>query len=787
MQQYLELKANYPDMLMLYRMGDFYELFYEDARTAAKLLDICLTKRGYSGGAPIPMAGIPHHVLENYLIKLTKLGQSVVICEQIHDTLPRKGLISRKVTRIITPGTISEESLLNDRDDNLLASIWFDKQKYGYSTLDVSSGRFLAIELPNRDIMSAELLKTSPSELLYPENFKDIKLIENQICKRKRPLWEFEISTARQQLNRQFNTHNLSGFGIEEIPRALCAAGCLIQYVKDTQRASLPHINSIDIGHYKDNIVIDAVARRNLEITRNLHGGKDKTLASVLDNTVTAMGSRMLKRWLNSPIRNIRILRDRQILVGIFKDHFSFFKPLLCKIGDLERILARISLRRSPPRDFVIMRHILQKIPLIRLQLSTISHPSIQRISKKIKKFSKLKTLLENAIVDYPPALVQCGGVIASGYNKDIDQWRLLADGTKNYLISIEKKEREACKIDSLKIGYNSLYGYYVQVNKKHCHLVPNYYICSQALKNARRYIIPNLKEYEKKIISAKKKALDLEKKVYNSLFDIIVPYIKDLQITSATLAEMDVLINLSERAHTFNYCRPEFSKNIGLKIFSGRHPVVEQTNKGTFIANDLDLSEKQKTLIITGSNMGGKSTYMRQAALITLLSYIGSYVPAEKVIVGPVDRIFTRIGSTDDLAGGNSTFMVEMSEMANILRNATKNSLVLVDEIGRGTSTHDGISLAWACAEGLNHATFLTLFSTHYLELTKLSEGKKSINNVHLASYFHKQRMVFTYKVKEGPAMLDSYGLSVASLAGIPKEIVKSAQKKLLDLKKKR
>ncbi|MEG8872949.1 DNA mismatch repair protein MutS [Klebsiella pneumoniae] len=793
MQQYLKLKAQHPDILLFYRMGDFYELFYDDAKRASQLLDISLTKRGASAGEPIPMAGIPHHAVENYLAKLVNQGESVAICEQIGDPATTKGPVERKVVRIVTPGTISDEALLQERQDNLLAAIWQDSKGFGYATLDISSGRFRLSEPADRETMAAELQRTNPAELLYAEDFAESSLIEGRRGLRRRPLWEFEIDTARQQLNLQFGTRDLVGFGVENAPRGLCAAGCLLQYVKDTQRTSLPHIRSITMERQQDSIIMDAATRRNLEITQNLAGGTDNTLASVLDCTVTPMGSRMLKRWLHMPVRDTAVLverqqtigalQERQQTIGALQERYTELQPVLRQVGDLERILARLALRTARPRDLARMRHALQQLPLLRELLADVDSQPVQKLREKMGEFTELRELLERAVIDAPPVLVRDGGVIAPGYSEELDEWRALADGATDYLDKLEIRERERLGLDTLKVGYNAVHGYYIQISRGQSHLAPIHYVRRQTLKNAERYIIPELKEYEDKVLTSKGKALALEKQLYDELFDLLLPHLADLQTSASALAELDVLVNLAERAETLNYCCPTFSDKPGIRISEGRHPVVEQVLKEPFIANPLQLAPQRRMLIITGPNMGGKSTYMRQTALIALLAYIGSYVPAQKVEIGPIDRIFTRVGAADDLASGRSTFMVEMTETANILHNATEHSLVLMDEIGRGTSTYDGLSLAWACAENLaNKIKALTLFATHYFELTQLPEKMEGVANVHLDALEHGDTIAFMHSVQDGAAS-KSYGLAVAALAGVPKEVIKRARQKLREL----
>ncbi|MCH5050384.1 DNA mismatch repair protein MutS [Pectobacterium aquaticum] len=783
MQQYFRLKAEHPEILLFYRMGDFYELFYDDAKRASQLLDISLTKRGASAGEPIPMAGVPHHAVENYLARLVQMGESVAICEQVGDPATSKGPVERKVVRIVTPGTISDEALLQEKQDNLLAAIWQDGRGFGYATLDISSGRFRVSEPDDRETMAAELQRTNPAELLYPESFESMDLIETRHGLRRRPLWEFEPDTARQQLNLQFGTRDLTGFGVEQAKLALRAAGCLLQYAKDTQRTSLPHIRGITMERQQDGIIMDAATRRNLELTQNLSGGVENTLAAVLDCTVTAMGSRMLKRWIHMPSRDIEALKQRQQAISALQDITPDLQPSLRQVGDLERILARLALRTARPRDLARMRHAFQQFPAIREQLAPLDTDSVRRLVSLIGQFDELRDLLERAVVEAPPVLVRDGGVIAPGYHTELDEWRALADGASDYLDRLEIREREKLGLDTLKVGFNGVHGYYIQVSRGQSHLVPIHYVRRQTLKNAERYIIPELKEYEDKVLTSKGKALALEKALYDELFDLLLPHLAELQQSAAALAELDVLANLAERADTLNYVCPTLSDKPGIKITGGRHPVVEQVLREPFISNPLSLAPQRRMLIITGPNMGGKSTYMRQAALIVLMAHIGCFVPADQAVIGPVDRIFTRVGAADDLASGRSTFMVEMTETANILHNATENSLVLMDEIGRGTSTYDGLSLAWACAENLaNRIKAMTLFATHYFELTTLPEKMEGVVNVHLDAREHGDTIAFMHSVQDGAAS-KSYGLAVAALAGVPKEVIKRARQKLKEL----
>ncbi|EXI61237.1 DNA mismatch repair protein MutS [Mannheimia granulomatis] len=784
MQQYLQLKAQNADILLFYRMGDFYELFYDDAKKAAALLDISLTKRGQSAGEPIPMAGVPYHAVEGYLAKLVALGESVAICEQVGDPATSKGPVERKVVRIVTPGTVSDEALLPERQDNLVAAIYEEKGVFAIATLDMTSGRFLISELATKEALSAELQRVQPAEILYPEDFSSASILNNYKGLRRRPVWEFELVTAIQLLNRQFGTQSLAGFGVEKALVALCAAGCVLHYAQETQRTALPHINAIHLSQHSDTVLLDAATRRNLELTQNLAGGTENTLSDVLDKCVTPMGSRLLKRWIHQPIRDCAKLQERQQTIAslIKNQRIDLLQPLLQQVGDMERILARVALRSARPRDLTRLRTALAQLPEIAKNSQNLT-ASLDKLLAQIADFGDLHALLERAIIDTPPQLIRDGGVIAEGYNAELDEWRQLSDGATQYLENLEIRERETTGIDTLKIGFNAVHGYYIQISQGQAHKAPIHYVRRQTLKNAERYIIPELKTYEDKVLKAKGASLALEKQLYDELFDLMMPRLGELQLAALVLSELDVLTNLAERADSLNYVCPTFSPTRGVNIKGGRHPVVEQVLKDPFIANPVFLNAQRHLLIVTGPNMGGKSTYMRQIALITLMAYIGSFVPAESAEIGPIDRIFTRIGASDDLASGRSTFMVEMTEMANILHQATDHSLVLIDEIGRGTSTYDGLSLAWACAEWLAKKTqSLTLFATHYFELTGLPNQLKGVANVHLDAMEHNDTIAFMHTVQEGAAS-KSYGLAVAALAGVPKQVIQLAKQRLAHL----
>ncbi|WP_394174029.1 DNA mismatch repair protein MutS [Thalassotalea litorea] len=786
MRQYLSIKSEFEHILLFYRMGDFYELFFDDAKKAADLLDISLTARGKTGGNAIPMAGVPYHAVENYLARLVALGESVAICEQVGDPATSKGPVERKVVRIVTPGTLSDEALLQDRQDNLLVAVFAQNDTFGVSYLDMSSGKFHLCEPQTQEQLSAELQRLAPAELLYPESFPYPELLSQYKGLRRRPDWEFDHQTSYKLLTKQFETRDLQGFGVEHYPRGICASGCLLQYVNDTQRTALPHIRTLTAQSYQEAVILDAATRRNLELTVNLAGGYDNTLSSVLDRTASPMGSRLFKRWLHSPLTNIDKLQRRQGAIStlIDQDIFADLHDVIKGVGDVERIVARIALRSARPRDLARLRNALGLLPEIQQLLADAQLPALlQELQLACQPIDHLHDLLTQAIVDNPPVLIRDGGVIREGYHQELDELRDLSQGASQFLADLEEQERQRTGISSLKVGYNKVHGFFIEISRASSEQVPEEYIRRQTLKNNERYITEELKEHEEKVLSSQSRFLALEKRLYDELFDQLLPNIETLQQCADGLATLDVLANLSERAITLNYQPPELCETRVIDINDGRHPVVEQVSEQPFIANPVSLNLQQQMLIITGPNMGGKSTYMRQTALIVLLAHIGSYVPAQRAKIGMVDRIFTRIGASDDLASGRSTFMVEMTETANILHNASEKSLVLLDEIGRGTSTYDGLSLAWACAEYLAQKTqAFTLFATHYFELTQLAEQLDSLANIHLDAVEHDDNIVFMHAVQNGAAS-KSFGLQVAQLAGVPKSVVKRAKQRLKEL----
>jgi DNA mismatch repair protein MutS len=796
MQQYLRIKAQHPDVLLFYRMGDFYEMFYDDARRAAQLLDIALTQRGASAGAPIPMAGVPAVTLDAYLAKLVRKGESVAICEQRGEPGKTKGPMEREVVRIVTPGTLTDEALLEERRDNLLASVYGAGGRFGLAWLDLSAGRFSVMELGGIPALEAEIERLRPAELLAPDgaqpDLSPASALKERPWRLRAP-WHFDTESATRALTEQFHTRDLAGFGCADKPLGIAAAGALLAYVRETQKSALPHLLSITTEERDAALIMDPATRRNLELDESLAGKPELTLAGVFDRTATAMGGRMLRRWLHRPLRDRETLRARYQAVATLMDsaqHATVAEPLKA-IGDLERIIARIALRSARPRDLTQLRAALAVLPQLHQSLGAAPSPLLQRLIAELAYHNDNHradhSLLAKAIVDSPPHYLRDGGVIAAGYDAELDELRLLGTNTEQFLLELEQRERERSGLSSLKLGFNRVQGFYIEVSRSQADKVPPDYLRRQTVKSAERFITPELKSFEDKVLGARDRALAREKALYEALLDHLTARLPALQSTTAAIAEIDVLTCFAERAAALDCAQPELTDEPMLLIEGGRHPVVERAGREPFVPNDLRFDDSRRMLIITGPNMGGKSTYMRQTALIVILAHIGCYVPARRVVLGPMDRIFTRIGASDDLAGGRSTFMLEMTETANILNNATAQSLVLMDEVGRGTSTFDGLSLAWACAAFIaNKIRAFTLFATHYFELTSLASEAPGVVNVHVEAVEHGDTLVFLHSVKEGPAN-QSYGLQVAALAGIPKSVTTQARRYLNELERER
>ena len=787
MQQFLRIKAEYPNTLLFYRMGDFYELFYEDARKAARLLDITLTKRGTSSGEPIPMCGVPYHAVENYLVKLVRKSESVAICEQIGDPATSKGPVERKVVRVVTPGTLTDEALLQDRSENLLCCIYRQKSgqqsSWGIAALEISSGRFSLSELDSDELLNGEIVRLNPAEILYSED--QPPPLETSFLRQSHamPPWYFELDSATRLLCKQYHVRDLQGFGIAEAGLAISAAGCLLQYVNDTLKTEIHHLQPLRYEAVTDLLLIDGNSRRNLELTRSINEqSPQNSLLSIIDYCNTAMGHRELTRWIQKPLRDqVRVQQRHHAVASLLHNHdYESLGERLNAIGDIERILARIALLSARPRDLTTLGATLHKLPELQQQLATLDSPLLQQLSTQISTHPEVEALLDAAIIDEPPLLIRDGGVIKTGFDAELDELRGLSSNADQFLIDMETQEQQKTGINSLKVAYNRVHGFYIEIGKAHTAAVPTEYVRRQTLKAVERYITPELKAFEDKVLSARERSLTREKFLYETLLKQLGDGLAALQQCALALAQLDVLNCFAITANKHDWSAPELCDRRILDIEAGRHPVVEKVLDQPFVANDLSLDERSSMLLITGPNMGGKSTYMRQTALIVILAYMGSYVPARRAVLGPIDQVFTRIGASDDLSGGRSTFMVEMTEAANILNNASANSLVLMDEIGRGTSTFDGLALAWACADHLAQKTrAFTLFATHYFELTQLPEKFSSIRNVHLDAIEHGEDIIFMHSVKEGPAN-QSYGLQVARLAGIPAQAIALARQKL-------
>ncbi len=783
MRQYLALKAQHPDMLLFYRMGDFYELFFGDAEKASRLLGITLTKRGASNGEPIKMAGVPYHAAEQYLAKLARLGEAVAICEQIGDPATSKGPVERAVTRILTPGTLTDAALLDETRDNNLLSICFDEGLVGLARLNLASGDFVLSEIAKGQL-AQELERINPAEIVCADNLQYAAIEAHKAPKKRLAAWQFDFDSANASLTKQFNTRDLSGFGCAELSVAVSAAGALLEYVKHTQRTALPHITSLSVEQTSQYIQLDAATRRNLEIDTTLRGEASPTLYSLLNTTQTAMGARLLRHWLHHPLRDRNLVLKRHEAVAELmqaKQHLALHE-VLRQVADIERISARVALKSARPRDLSSLRDSLSQLPFLQNLLVDCKSILLETLGANLQTPLQVTQLLMQAIKPEPASVLREGGVIADGFDAELDELRGLQTNHGDFLLRYEAAEKARTGLQNLKVEFNSVHGFYIEISRAQAENAPTEYRRRQTLKNAERFITPELKAFEDKVLSANERALAREKLLYEQILEQLIPFITALQTNSGAVASLDVLCCFAERASALNYRQPQFVQDNSLEIVAGRHAVVESITQ-PFVANDVSLNQYRQLLLITGPNMGGKSTFMRQTALVVLLAYCGCFVPANVAKIGEIDRIFTRIGASDDLAGGRSTFMVEMTETANILHNATEKSLVLLDEIGRGTSTFDGLSLAWAVAKQLlDKNKSLTLFATHYFELTRIVDDYKQAANVHLDAVEHGNGIVFLHKVESGAAN-QSYGIQVAQLAGIPKSVVANAKRKLTQL----
>lgn len=778
MRQYLTIKSEHQDILLFYRMGDFYELFFQDAVKAAELLDISLTHRGKSAGSPIPMAGVPYHAVDNYLARLIRMGQSVAICEQIGDPATSKGPVERKVVRVLTPGTVSDESLLTANQSNILVAISLHPQGYSLASIELSTAEFKVYEIGSEHELLSEVERLQPAEILYPETESVPQALIKHSGLRRRPIWDFDSESAIQGLCRQFGVKNLLGFGIPSDHQGLSSAGCILQYVKDTQRTALPHLRALVAEQNDDFIAMDKATRKNLELTQNLSGSESHTLLEVLAHTKTPMGGRLLKSWIHKPLRRVAHIETRLDSVESCLKNALYvdLRDSLSNVGDVERIVSRIALGNARPRDLSRLRDSLKEVSQLRRYFESANLTSLIDEPKEI---DEVITLLSQAIVENPPVIIRDGGVIASGYDEKLDELKHLAQGGVDELEALEQRERERTGIQQLKIGYNKVHGYYIETSKAAEADVPPEYQRRQTLKNVERYIIPELQAFEEKVLASQSQALAREKSLYLELLQSLLSPLPVLQQVAQQLAQLDVFTTFAERAEALNLARPVFSNHSEINISQGRHLVVEQSQNDPFIPNGVELTANSKLQVITGPNMGGKSTFMRQTALIVLIAHMGCFVPAEGAVIGTVDKIFTRVGAADELASGRSTFMVEMTETANILHHATSNSLVLMDEIGRGTSTYDGLSLAWATAHALANIQAYTLFATHYFELTQLEKELPETINLHLDAVEQGDSIAFMHRVERGAAS-KSFGIQVAKLAGVPERVLKLARQKL-------
>ncbi|MDP3844536.1 MAG: DNA mismatch repair protein MutS [Oxalobacteraceae bacterium] len=801
MQQYLGIKADYPSTLVFYRMGDFYELFFEDAEKAARLLGITLTQRGASGGNPIKMAGIPYHSADQYLAKLIKQGESVAICEQIGDPATSKGPVERKVQRVITPGTLSDPHLLAEKSEQPLLALCKVAQRktvtVGLAWLSMASGALKLMEFTQaangfEARLQQELERILPAEILLADG-SDIVLQAGLTGKAVRVAdWHFDFSGSEKSLLEQLDVATLGGFGAESLSAAIGAAGALLRYAQATQGKSLQHVRTLTVESENEFIGLDAATRRNLEISETIRGqdasAAAPTLFSLLDHCRTAMGSRLLRHWLHHARRDQSIAQARIGAIAALQqyDANDALSRLLTAVPDIERITTRIALASARPRDLAGLRDGLQQLPALRDQLARCNAATdsdlLACLQEALATPEACLALLTRSVMAEPATMVRDGGVIAPGCDAQLDELRALSENAGQFLLDLETRERQRTGIANLRVEYNKVHGFYIEVTHGQTDKVPIDYRRRQTLKNAERYITPELKAFEDKALSAQERALAREKYLYENLINELTQFIAELQNIAHAVAQLDVLVALASHAARHNWCAPNLVTEPGIDIVQGRHPVVENQIE-RFIANDCLFSPERRLQLITGPNMGGKSTFMRQVALITLLAYVGSYVPAASATIGPIDRIFTRIGAADDLAGGRSTFMVEMTESAAILNGATQQSLVLMDEVGRGTSTFDGLALAWAIARHLIETTkSLTLFATHYFELTQLPQLHPSAANVHLSAVEHKDNIVFLHAVEAGPAS-QSYGLQVAQLAGVPPAVIRAARRHLATL----
>jgi len=783
MRQYLDIKEQHPDILLFYRMGDFYELFYDDAHKAADWLGITLTHRGKSNGTPIPMAGVPYHAVDNYLARLVKQGKSVAICEQVGDPATSKGPVERKVVRVITPGTLSEDSLLEAESEKLLAAVYHlksskDENTFGIAWIDLAGGQFYCNQFASEALLFSELARLKPAEILANENYCELLGKQGFTIKLQED-WQFDYQQNYNALLKHFKVKNLDGFGCDDMPAAICAAGAALNYAKLTQQSLLSHLSKIRPFDNRQILHLNSHSRKHLEISENLYGEQDKSLFTVINRTKTAMGCRLLRSWLHAPLVDKDAIEKRldKVTSLINTQDLAGLREILKPVRDMQRMLTRIALNSARPRDLTGIKESLSILPALIDWLKQQQDARLFELAEMLPLHNDIYEKLCSAVFDNPPVVLRDGNVIRDGFNKELDELRYLSNNASDLLTDMEEREREATGISTLKVGYNKVHGFYIEISKAQSDSAPLTYTRRQTLKNAERFITPELKKLEEKVLSSQSKALALEKKLYQDLIESLQPSVPELQYTAEQIARIDVLQSFAEMAIESEYTRPELCDSVEIEIRAGRHPVVETFQQDPFIPNDVLIDPDQKSLIITGPNMGGKSTYMRMTAIIALLAHCGSFVPATSARIGILDAIYTRIGASDDLSGGRSTFMVEMSETANILNNATSKSLVILDEIGRGTSTYDGLALAWATLDHLSkQINPLTLFATHYFELTQISQSNNKIRNLHFGAIQHGENLILDHQVHNGPTS-KSYGIHVAKLAGVPDVVTQMAK----------
>ncbi|MBI4621096.1 MAG: DNA mismatch repair protein MutS [Desulfobacterales bacterium] len=798
-KQYLEIKEAHRDAILFFRMGDFYEMFFEDAEIASRILDITLTSRDKNKENSVPLCGIPYHSVSPYISKLIDKGYKVAICEQVEDPKKAVGIVKREVTRIITPGLVLDTDTLESTENNFLMSISFNKESWGIAFLDLSTGEFRATEITDYRVLFEEILRVGPREILVPRFLSEHDSFQTLLKSMDKYVLThidddiFDYEKSLKLLSKQIGRDSLEYLDVNDMKEAVNAAAGIIHYIKATQKAELCHINHLSFYHVNEYMIVDESTKRNLELFCTIRDRSKKgSLIGILDETMTAMGGRKIRNWLNYPLLTIDKIRERLDVVSELKDETILrtdLRNLLKGIRDLERINSKISLVTVNGRDLIQLKTSINYLPKIKEQLGKLMSNPAQEIFSQLDELTDIYNLIEDSITPAPPFTIREGGVIKEGYNNSLDEWRKMSKGGKGSIAGLEAKERKKTGINSLKVGFNKVFGYYIEVTKTNLDLVPKDYIRKQTLVNAERYITQDLKEYESTVLEAEERQVELEFQLFNQIREHIAMETRRIQHTASLVAELDVLLALAEVAYRYNYVKPTINEEDRIIIIDGRHPVIEQINLGErFVPNDIRLdSEENQLIIITGPNMAGKSTIMRQVALIVLMAHIGSFVPAKEAIIGLVDRIFTRVGALDNLAKGESTFMVEMNETASILRNASNKSLIILDEIGRGTSTFDGMSIAWAVAEYIHDQPTLrtkTLFATHYHELTELALTKERVRNYNIAVKEWNDRIIFLRKLVEGGTSR-SYGIQVARLAGLPREVIDRAKEILMNLER--